>query len=123
MASRDRRDSDGARDHEEQGRPREDGERRPRKKSGASAPQVASRAASELLELTGNDVEGVVGLERVEHDGWKVQVEVLELRRIPDTTDVLSLYEVDADDDGSLMGYRRLRRYTRGSAGDGGRSR
>jgi len=142
VASRDRRDSDGARDHEEQERPREERERRrgererprsraredgdgrrPRKKSGASAPQVASRAASELLELTGNDVEGVVGLERAEQDGWKVQVEVLELRRIPDTTDVLALYEVDADDDGSLMGYRRLRRYTRGSAGDGGGSR
>lgn len=142
MASRDRRDSDGARDHEEKERPREQRERRrgererPRsraredgdgsrrtKKGRASAPQVANRAASELLQLTGNEVEGVVGLERMEHDGWKVQVEVLELRRIPDTTDVLALYEVDADDDGSLMGYRRLRRYTRGSAGDGSRSR
>ena len=137
MASRDRRESDGARDqtHEkrersrnERERPRDrarpDGERRrPRNQQRASAPEVASRAASELLQLTGNDVESVVGLERAEHDGWKVQVEVLELRRIPDTTDVLALYEVDADEDGSLLGYHRLQRYTRGSAGDGSRCR
>lgn len=137
MASTDRRESDGARDqgHEERRRPGEEGERprasarqdgegrRPRKKQRASAPEVASRASSELLELTGSDVEGVVGLERAEHDGWKVQVEVLELRRIPDTTDVLALYEVDAGEDGSLLRYRRLQRYTRGSAGGGSRSR
>ena len=36
-------------------------------------------------------------------------------RSIPDTTDVLALYEVDADEDGSLIGYRRLARYGRGA--------
>ena len=83
----------------------------------APANQVAKRAASELLELTGKAAEGVTGLERTE-DGWTVQVEVVEVRRIPDTTDVLALYEVQTDNHGSLQGYRRVRRYTRGSAGD-----
>ena len=31
-----------------------------------------------------------------------MQVEVLEVRRIPDTTDVLALYEVEVDTDGDL---------------------
>lgn len=79
-----------------------------------SGPQAAGRAAEELLQLTGKDVEGIVGLQRSD-DGWTVEVEVLEVRRIPDTTDVLALYEVDADEDGSLIGYRRLRRYGRGA--------
>jgi hypothetical protein len=57
----------------------------------------------------------VTGLERTD-DGWKVQVEVVEVRRIPDTTDVLALYEVDVDPRGELMGYRRLRRYSRGAS-------
>ena len=51
-------------------------------------------------------------------DGWKVHVEVVEVRRIPDTTDVLALYEVQVDEDGDLMGYRRLRRYARGVPGE-----
>jgi hypothetical protein len=78
---------------------------------------AAREAAQQLLALTGRDVEGVTGLERTD-DGWRVEVEVVEVRRIPDTTDMLALYELTVDEDGELEGYRRLRRYTRGSAGD-----
>lgn len=80
-----------------------------------TAMAVASEAARQLGQLTGRQSEGVTGLEKTE-DGWKVQVEVVEVRRIPETTDVLAIYEIDADDEGNLEGYRRLRRYTRGSA-------
>jgi hypothetical protein len=83
----------------------------------ARAGQVAAQAAAELVELTGKGVEGVTGLERTD-DGWTVQVEVVEVRRIPDTTDVLALYEVSTDRQGSLLGYRRLRRYARGVPGN-----
>jgi hypothetical protein len=83
----------------------------------AKASQVAAQAAAELLELTGKGAEGVTGLERTD-DGWTIQVEVVEVRRIPDTTDVLALYEVTTDSQGSLLGYRRLRRYARGVPGE-----
>jgi hypothetical protein len=83
----------------------------------ATASQVAARAAQQLLELTGKGAEGVTGIQRTE-DGWKVHVEVVEVRRIPDTTDILALYEVQVDEDGDLMGYRRLRRYARGVPGE-----
>ena len=83
-----------------------------------SGPQIAASAAKQLLELTGKGAEGVTGLERTD-DGWTVQVEVVEVRRIPDTTDVLALYEVTVDSDGDLEGYKRLRRYTRGVPGEG----
>lgn len=86
----------------------------PKKMSGTA---VAAAAARQLLELTGRAAEGVTGLERTE-DGWKVQVEVVEVRRIPDTTDILALYQVDVDSDGDLLGYRRLRRYGRGVPGE-----
>ena len=97
---------------------RSNGQRRPK----VTGPKAAGRAAQELLQLTGKDIEGIVGLERAD-GGWTVEVEVLEVRRIPDTTDVLALYEVDADADGSLIGYRRLRRYGRGSPGQDGDTR
>ena len=82
----------------------------------ATASQVAVRAAQQLLELTGKGAEGVTGQESAD-DGATVQVEGVEVRRIPDTTDVLALYEVQVDEDGDLIGYRRLRRYTRGKPG------
>jgi Gas vesicle synthesis protein GvpO len=83
----------------------------------ASGSEVAASAARQLLELTGREAEGVTGLQRTD-DGWKVQVEVVEVRRIPDTTDVLALYEVEVDSDGEMEGYRRLRRYGRGVPGE-----
>lgn len=85
-----------------------------------SPSRIAMQAAAELLELTGKEPEGITGLERSD-DGWTVQVEVVEMRRIPNTTDVLAIYEIDADDRGSLMGYRRIRRYSRGSSEGGDR--
>jgi hypothetical protein len=86
----------------------------PKRKSGL---QIANEAARQLLELTGREAEGITGVERTD-DGWKVQVEVVELRRIPDTTDMLALYEIEADTDGDVQGYRRLRRYVRGAPGE-----
>jgi hypothetical protein len=76
--------------------------------------KLARTAAQQLLELTGRATEGVTSLEK-DGDGWRVQVEVVEVRRIPNTTDVLALYEIDADDQGNLQGYRRIRRYVRGT--------
>jgi Gas vesicle synthesis protein GvpO len=78
---------------------------------------VAARAAEQLIELIGKEAEGVVGLERTD-DGWRVLVEVLELRRVPTTTDVLATYEVRVDPSGDLEGYRRLQRYARGATRD-----
>jgi hypothetical protein len=94
-----------SRDHASEDAPRN---RRPR-----SMRTVAARAASELTGLIGRQAEGVVGVEQVD-DGWRVQVEVVESRRIPDTTDILAIYEVDVDTDGEVTAYRRLSRYVRG---------
>jgi hypothetical protein len=74
---------------------------------------IAAAAATELSQLIGQTPEGIVAAEQVE-DGWRVQVEVVESRRIPETTDILAVYEVDVDSNGVVTGYRRLNRYVRG---------
>ena len=81
--------------------------------SAIPAPAAARRAARYVAEFTGRPPEGVISVER--HDGdWQVGVEVVETHRIPDTTDVLAIYEVRLDEDGRLVSYRRTRRYARG---------
>jgi hypothetical protein len=79
--------------------------------------RVAAVALEQLSALTGRPSEGVVGIER-DDDQWIVEIEVLELRRIPNTTDVLARYRVTADDSGEVTGYHRLQRYVRGAAGE-----
>jgi gas vesicle protein GvpO len=97
---------------------RPEASKQPPKRSPAS--RIARRAAQQLLELTGKEPESIIGLKRNE-EGWQVQVEVLEVNRIPHTTDLLALYEVDVDSDGELLAYRRQSRYVRGSASEEGR--
>lgn len=70
-----------------------------------------------MESLIARPTEGASAVERVE-EGWSVAVDVLEVARIPDTTSLLATYEVRLDQDGELTGYRRVRRYQRGSAGE-----
>ncbi|HEY0474579.1 MAG TPA: gas vesicle protein GvpO [Kribbella sp.] len=84
-----------------------------RTRSPHSLRSIALAAAAELSALIGQQVEGIIGIDH-QDDGWRVQVEVIETRRIPDTTDILAIYEVDVDTDGTVTGYRRLNRYVRG---------
>jgi hypothetical protein len=50
--------------------------------------------------------------------GYRITLEVVELRRIPETTDVLASYAVEVDRDGDLLSYERVRRYQRSEAVD-----
>jgi hypothetical protein len=83
--------------------------------------ELAVRAREILRELRGVDAESVSGLERAEN-GWRVTLEVVELRRIPDSTDVLASYEVELGDDGGLVRFERGRRYHRAQGAEGGRT-
>ena len=78
--------------------------------------EAIERVREELPGLLGRPIESVLGLERDEDDGWKVTVQVVELSRIPNSTDVLGAYAVSLDGDGELTGYRRYRRYHRNQA-------
>jgi hypothetical protein len=94
-----------------------DGERRPSRQGRLSGVQVAQRARSQLAELTGLEAESVIAFERAD-DTWRVKVELLELSRVPETDDMLGIYEANLDENGELLRYRRLRRYPRSQAGE-----
>ena len=75
--------------------------------------QVIRSAKEQVAELTGKHVEGVLGVKRADDGGWEALVEVVELRRVPDSTDVLASYALLLDDGGEVQEYRRTRRYYR----------
>lgn len=80
---------------------------------------IARRASEALAEQTGLHPEKVVGVAKND-TGWQVSVDVVELRRIPDSEDVLATYAVDLDEQGDVVGYHRARRYLRGQVGGDG---
>ncbi|MFE9168886.1 gas vesicle protein GvpO [Streptomyces kebangsaanensis] len=77
--------------------------------------EVLREARAQFGELTGLTAESVTTFEQTE-DGWSLEVEVLELARVPDTMSLMASYLVELDPEGQLTGYRRLRRYERGRA-------
>lgn len=83
-----------------------------------TAREAVARAAHHVQDLTGGEPEGVTSLERT-GDGWRVDIEVVESRRIPDSTDILAVYRVEVDEEGELVSYRRAGRYYRGRAQEG----
>ncbi len=93
------------------------GSSRSRGKSGRlSARDAAQRVREDLPEVLGRPIESVLGINRSDDDGWEVTAAVVELSRIPNSTDVLGAYRVTLDSDGELQGYQRVRRYNRSQA-------
>jgi hypothetical protein len=85
------------------------GERRGR----MSAPDAVRAVREQLPALLGRPVEAVLGVEKDGRD-WVVKAQVVELERIPNTTDVLGEYEAVIDGGGELVSCARTQRYHRG---------
>jgi hypothetical protein len=85
-------------------------------RSKLSGREAIQRVRGELPELLGHPVDAVLGLEPDDGKGWNVTVQVVELSRIPHSTDVLGTYEVTLDGRGEIQSYKRRRRYYRNQA-------
>ena len=107
----------------EEAEPQDDSERSepeaPRADEQQAEPQEEAR--EQLEALLGRPVETVSSLERT-HDGWVVALEVVELSRVPESTDVLASYELELDENLDFRRYQQARRYTRSQADRGERS-
>jgi hypothetical protein len=106
----------------------ENGKREERSRAGREPPrgagsdefgEIATQARELLRSVRGVEAESVSGIGRTPSNGWKVTLEVVELERIPESTDVLASYEVELDRDGDFLGFSRGRRYNRSQAEDG----
>jgi hypothetical protein len=80
---------------------------------GMNANEIITKAQEEFVRLGKTPANGVTGLARTEK-GWSVLLEGLERKAIPDTMDVLGLYEVCLDNDGTLVSFERKRLRRRG---------
>jgi len=84
---------------------------------GVSARDLTLSARAAVEDLTGFPPESVSGLQW-DGESWLVSVDVCELERVPNTTDVMATYVVQLDERGGLLGYKRTNRFRRGNAGE-----
>jgi gas vesicle protein GvpO len=108
----------GSDDESEEERPADREHRRRDGIPGATpddARATVQQAREQLEALLERPVESVSSFERTD-DGWLVALEVVEVSRVPDSTDVLASYEMELDEDRNLRRYARVRRYQRSQA-------
>ena len=60
-----------------------------------------------IEELLDKHAESVISVTKEENE-WKVLVEVLERRAVPDSQDLLGRYELRMDENKELLGYERV---------------
>jgi hypothetical protein len=99
------------------GERQEDEQQAPAARQGEARATV-DRAKEQLESLIERPVESVSSLERT-HNGWVVALEVVEVSRIPETTDILASYELELDNSLDLVRYQQVRRYHRAQASRG----
>jgi hypothetical protein len=90
------------------------GEQAPAPPNGApvGAAAVVMHAKRELSLISGLEADRVSSVIN-EPDGWHVTVDLIELSRIPHSTDVIAAYDAVFAPDGTLQSYHRRRRYLR----------
>ena len=77
-----------------------------------SPDQIVQRAKRVMDDLGGMDVDRVTGVE-ADDEGWRISLEVVETRRIPDTADIIAKYEVLMSRGGRFRSYRLVGRRRR----------
>lgn len=80
--------------------------------------RVIRAARRDLEQLTGRPVDSVSSVRR-DGDGWVLDLEIVELERVPASTSVLGSYRVILDREGEIVEYQRTHRYYRNQATDG----
>lgn len=82
-------------------------EKKPKRKvRKVSIEEVSDRALSIVKRYISKEPETVVGI--VNEGGvWKVLVEALERKAVPDTQDLLGRYEITIEESGELLGWKQ----------------
>lgn len=68
---------------------------------------ICKRSLAMMEGALNKKAESVISVTK-EGAEWKVLVEVLERRAVPDTQDLIGRYEARFTRDGSLMGYKQV---------------
>ena len=81
------------------------------------AQEIVAKAQGHIATMGKRSNDGVCSICRTD-DGWTVSIEVLERKAIPDTMDILGLYEVVLNNEGDLLSLERKKLRKRGDTAD-----
>jgi len=68
--------------------------------------ELIEKAKETLADLTGFKTPRGIGVKKTDK-GWVIKVEITEKSSIPESMDVLGIYDVRLDEGGDVLGYER----------------
>jgi len=74
---------------------------------------IQKKVFSIAKELLKKEPESISAIEKSEK-GWKVQVDVLERKAIPDKFDLLKIFEFELNENGKILGFKQIKKIQRG---------
>ncbi len=74
---------------------------------------LAEGAKEQLAEVTGFSPVAAVGGFK-DDEGWHISVDVLEMARLPESTDIIGTYVVTLDPEGNMVKFEKKRARLRG---------
>lgn len=75
--------------------------------------EIQKKVLPEIKELLKKEPENISSIEKTK-EGWIVQCEVLEKKSVPETYDLLKVFEFRLDNNGKITGFKQLRKIRRG---------
>jgi hypothetical protein len=76
---------------------------------------LAERAKQQLAEVTGFSPVAAVGGFKDE-EGWHITVDMLEMSRLPESTDIIGTYAVILDAEGNMVKFEKKQSRLRGES-------
>lgn len=74
---------------------------------------IQKKVFSAAKDLLKKELESIINIEKSEK-GWKVQVEVLERKAVPDKFDLLKIFEFNLNEEGKILGFKQIKKIQRG---------
>jgi hypothetical protein len=75
--------------------------------------EINEKAYEIIREALHKEPDSISSVEKTE-EGWCVEVEILEKKSIPETFDLLKIFEFFLDEDGKVQSFKLLKRKQRG---------
>lgn len=79
--------------------------------------EIQEKVVPQIRKLLNKEPECVSSLEK-NGEGWRLLCDVLDKKSIPETYDILKVYEFMLDKEAKVTSFKQLRKIRRGDIGD-----
>jgi len=79
--------------------------------------EIQKKVIPEITELLKKEPETISSIEETK-EGWILQCTVLEKKSVPETFDLLKVFEFRLDNDAKITGFKQLKKVRRGDRED-----